>query len=132
MSSITGSYDGEGSNVTGALAVAPPPDVAAGGPDPSKSGQGRSGMIPIDRRRRLRVSSEGARAAVAINVSGGDQILTSYARGVYVSAAGNIVGRLADDTADQTFANLVAGLYYPFCFALVRQTGTTATGVLLL
>jgi hypothetical protein len=141
-SGISGNYEGEGPNVAGGAGaqqpVAIPPDVAARGyGDATKAaaalqnGQGKDSMVSVDRRSRLRVSSEGARSGTAINVGAADQVLTVYARGFYVSGNGNIVMRGPDDTADQTYTGVVAGQYYPFCVALIRKTGTTATGNLL-
>jgi hypothetical protein len=130
---IEGRYDGEGSNVSGALSVAPGVDVPAQGTGDgfTATGQGRAAQIAVDRRSRIRVSDEGARSAAAISVGGGDQILTKYARGVLITTSGTIVGRLVEDTADQTFAGLVTGNVYALCFALIRQSGTTAAGLLL-
>lgn len=129
---IAGSYDGEGPNVGGGLAPATPsPDAGLTGPNPTTTGQGKMVMAAMDRRRRVRVSSEGARTATAISVGGGDQVLKTYARGVYVATGGTLVCRLADDTADATFTGLLGGAWYPFCVSIVRASGTTAVGVLL-
>jgi hypothetical protein len=127
---ITGTYEGEGPNVAGALKVTLPVDVAAQGTS-TTTGQGRTASVKVTRRQQLRVSSEGGRSSAAINVGGGDQVLTNCARGVYIGTAGNLVGRLVEDTADQTWSNLAAGTIYPLQLALVRQTGTTAAGNLL-
>jgi len=137
---ISGSYDGEGVNVSAASATAPgpPPGVS---PDvwaqtnalnnSKTGGQGRTAMMRVDRRGRLRTSSESARSGTAIAVGGGDQILAVCSRAVYISGTGAIVIRLADDTADITLSGLVVGTVYPLAIALIRQSGTTATGVLL-
>lgn len=123
MPDISGNYEGEGINVS--------PAGPAIRLDIGKDGiKGNVSMATIDRRRRVRVSNEAARTATAINVGGGDQILAQCSRGVYVSANGNLVVRLADDTADATFTGVLAGNWYPFAIAIVRQTGSTATGVL--
>lgn len=129
---ISGTYEGEGPNVSGTLSTANVPDVQAASTNATTTGQGRGASIAADRRRRLRVSSEGARAAVAIAVSSADQQLANYSRGVYISTGGNLVVRLVDDTADATFTGLVAGQWYPLCVAIVRKTGTTAAGLLLM
>jgi hypothetical protein len=50
-------------------------------------------------------------------------------RGVYITGAGNIVGKLLEDTADRTFAGLVAGQQYALCFKSI--TSATATGFVL-
>jgi len=136
---IGGNYDGEGPNVAAASATNPGPIVQSpdiwaqtnGLNNNKNGGQGRFGFIRIDRRGRLRTDSEPARSGVAINVGGGDQILGVDARALYVSVAGTLVVRMADDTADITLSNLVAGTVYPFAIALLRATGTTAQGVLL-
>jgi hypothetical protein len=94
-------------------------------------GQGRTGMMRVDRRGRLRTSSESARSGAAIAVGGGDQILAVCSRAVYISGTGALVIRLADDTADITLSGLVVGTVYPLAIALIRQAGTTAAGVLL-
>jgi hypothetical protein len=51
-----------------------------------------------------------------------------YPRALYVAVAGDIVGRLAGDTADVTFSAAGAGVL-PLRFAIIRKTGTTATGL---
>jgi hypothetical protein len=122
---LEGSYEGEGTNVGAGL-----PSIAAVPDAPARPAQPND--VTVDRRRRLRTSSESARDATAISVGGGDQTLSVAARGVYIGTAGNLVVRLVDATADTTFSNLSAGSYYPFAIAIVRQTGTTAAGVLLL
>jgi hypothetical protein len=137
---ISGNYDGEGPNVAAPSTTAPGPVTAS--PDAWATrgslnngitgGQSINAMVPVDRRKRLRTSSESARGGVTINVGPGDQVLTVCSRALYVSIAGNIVVRLADDTADVTLSNLLAGVVYPLAIAIVRQTGTTASGVLLL
>lgn len=68
--------------------------------------------------------------SLTLNVGGGDHVPTDLPNGFHCNAAGNLVGRLANDTADRTFA-LLAGCLYPYRFALVRQSGTTATGIFL-
>lgn len=130
MEQISGTYEGEGSNVAASNAIAPVPDVSTPSTATNK-GQGRTAAVAVTRRRQLRVSSESARASLALNIGGGDQVLAQAARGFYCSGAGNIVGRLIEDTVDQTFSGLSAGTVYPFAFAVIRATGTTATGQLL-
>jgi hypothetical protein len=128
---VTGTYEGEGSNVSGALSVAIVPDVAAQNKQRTTTGQGSTAGVTVDRRRRMRVSSECARSGLAISYGGGDQVLTSCARGVYITTGGVLVLRMTDDTADLTFSGLLAGQYYPFAIALIRQTNSTAAGILL-
>jgi hypothetical protein len=138
-SGISGNYDGEGANVAPQSPTTPGPIVAS--PDKwaqtnalgnkLNGGQGRQVMATFDRRGRVRTSSESARSALAVNVGGGDQVLGVCARALYVSVTGTIVVRLADDTADVTFANLTAGVVYPLAIALVRSAGTSGSYVLL-
>jgi hypothetical protein len=132
---IKGVYNGEGANVTGSLkqaALTPniPARVVVNNPT-NPTGAKEVSQIPIDIYGRLRTSSEPARDGTAISVGGGDQTLTQGSRSVYVGTAGNLVCRLVDSTADVTFTGLLAGQVYPFAIAIVRQTGTTAAGVLL-
>ena len=131
MPDIVGTYEGEGPNVLGTLNDTLVPDVQAQSTSATTTGKGRSTVFAADRRRRLRVSSEGARGAVAINYSGGDQSLAKYCRGVYISTGGNLAVRFADDSADVTLVGLVAGQWYPFCLAIIRQTSSTAAGHVL-
>lgn len=137
---ISGSYDGEGVNVAAASATTPGPapgvsaDIWAqtnGLNNNRTGGQGRQGLCRVDRRGRLRTASEAARSGTAISVGGGDQVLGVCTRWLYVTTTGTVVVRLADDVADTTFAGLVVGTMLPLAIAIVRQTGTTATGVLL-
>jgi hypothetical protein len=138
-SGISGSYDGEGPNVAAKSATAPgptaqvSPDIWAQGAalNSAPGGQGRQGMCRVDRRGRLRTADEAARSGTAISVGGGDQILNVCTRWVYIASTGNLVVRLADDTADTTLSNLPVGVMLPLAVAIVRQTGTTAGGVLL-
>jgi hypothetical protein len=141
MEQVAGTYDGEGSNASGGVAVPAPinaaPPGTANGPmtpqqtvDQAKKATGRTDPVAMTRVRQLRVSSEAARSSAALNVGGGDQVLTNVARGFLCTTSGNLVCRFIDDTADQTIA-LTAGNIYPFMIALIRQTGTTVAGTLL-
>lgn len=130
-SGITGTYEGEGPNVSATLKTVTIPDVGGKGNN-TTTGQGAQVGATMTRRRQLRVSSEGARAAIAINYGGGDQTLTNYSRGVYITTSGTLVVRLADDTADATFSGLLAGQWYPLCISIIRQTSSTAAGLLLM
>lgn len=134
---ISGSYDGEGLNVSAKSATAPGP-VAQQSPDvwaqgaatgTAPGGQGRQSLMRTDRRGRLRTSSEAARSGTAISVGGGDQVLSVCTRKIWIGTAGNLIVRLADDTADVTFTALAIGVY-DLAIAVVRST-TTAAGVLL-
>jgi len=130
---IVGGYDGEGLNVTGTKKVTAldldvgASTVASG----ANGGQGASAMVKVTRRRQLRVSSESAQAGVAISYGGGDQVLSNCARGVYITTGGTLVIRMKEDTADLTFTGLIAGQYYPLAIALIRNSGSTAAGILL-
>lgn len=128
---ISANYEGEGPNVSGALKNTLPSDAAASGPNPTTTGAGKQLLLKADRRSRLRTNSEGVRSMAAINYGGGDQILTNVARAVYITTGGTLVLRCAEDTADQTVTNLLAGTVYPFHVALIRQTNSTAAGFLL-
>ena len=70
-------------------------------------------------------------ATVAINVGGGDQTITATAPidRIYVGGAGAIVARLRGDAADRTWT-VIAGQYLAGDFGIIRQTGTTATGLI--
>lgn len=136
---IGGDYNGEGPNVAPKSATGPGPIAAS--PDVwakrgtlnngISGGQGIGATVPVDRRGRLRTSDEPARSATALNIGGGDQQLSVYARYFYCSANGNLVCRLADDAADVTFTGMVAGATYPISISIVRASGTTVSGVLL-
>lgn len=139
MSGIAGNYDGEGPNVAPKSATAPGP--VAKSPDVwakrgalnngIPGGQGIGGTVPVDRVGRLRTADEAARSGTAISVGGGDQVLGVCTRWVYIAGTGNLVVRLADDSADVTFATIPAGTMLRIAAAIIRQTGTTATGLLL-
>jgi len=131
MSTIQGNYEGEGANVSGSAAKTLVGDVPATNTATSTGPAGTMQSVAIDRRRRLRVSSESARSAVAINYGSGDQILTYASRGIYITTTGNLAVRFADDTSDVTLTGLNAGQWYPFSVAIVRQTSSTAAGFLL-
>lgn len=137
---ISGSYDGEGPNVSAASATAPgpaptaSPDVWAqtnGLHNGNNGGQGRQAMMRVDRRGRLRTAEESYRQGVALNVSVADQALPVCARGFYANTVGDLVVRLADDTVDTTFLAVGQGFVISLAIAIVRKTGTTVTGVLL-
>lgn len=52
-------------------------------------------------------------------------------RGIWVGVGGDIAGRLADASTDQTFT-LAGGMSHPLVFQYVRIAGTTATGLKVL
>lgn len=130
MPTIQGTYEAEGPNVSGAAQKALTGDVPAMNTMSSTGPGGNQQSVAIDVRRRLRVSTEAARAGVAISVGSADQVLAKATRWVYIGTTGNLVVRLADDTADVTLSNVPVGLYQ-LAVAIVRKTGTTAAGVLL-
>jgi hypothetical protein len=136
MSGISGSYDGEGPNIvpvniqTGMQPQPIPPDVGLTGPNPNLTGGTRISYFRMDRRGRLRVSNESVRSSVAINVAAADQALTVCSRWLYVGVTGNLVCRLQDDAADQTFSNLAVG-WHQLAIAVVRKTGTTIASSVL-
>lgn len=123
---VMGTYEGE------TLAV---PDVANASTTVANSGKGRTTAVSVDRRRRMRVSSEGARSAVAL--TGSAQTFTNAnglaiaTRGIYVSAGGSITGRFADDSADVTLSALTAGQVYPFALISITSVAGGLTGVAL-
>ncbi len=142
MEQIAGTYEAEGPNVTGGVAAVPDINAAPSGAtnapetpqamaDRTLKAQSKTVSVAITRRRQLRVSSESATADDTINYSGGDQVLTNVSRGLYIGAAGNLALRLKDSGADQTYSNLPAGFILPVCVAVIRQTGSTAEGIIL-
>lgn len=131
MPTIQGNYEGEGANVSGSAEKALPGDVPASNTMTSTGPSGTQQSVAIDRRRRLRVSSEAARGAAAINYSGGDQVLTKASRGLYITTSGNLAVRFVDDSGDVTLTGLLQGQWYPFAVAIIRQTSSTAAGFVL-
>lgn len=142
MDQFSGTYEGEGANIVATVPKPPAVNAATAGgtnapqtaqttADTANKARGRQTYVAVTRRRQARVSSESARDETPINVGGGDQVLSNVGRGVYISGSGNLVCRLEDASADSTFSNLAAGQVYPFAVAIIRQTGTTATGNVL-
>jgi hypothetical protein len=68
------------------------------------------------------------RASEPIVLTTDDATPSAQPRGVWVSAAGTIVGRLVDDNADSTWLHVPVG-FFKACFSVVRKasSGTTAT-----
>lgn len=50
-------------------------------------------------------------------------------RAIMVGSAGNITGRLLEDTVDTVFVGLQPGVVYPLRFDLIKATGTTAGNI---
>jgi hypothetical protein len=76
-------------------------------------------------------ASDPAMGAVAISYGSGNQTLATYSRGIYIGTAGNLAVTMLDGN-DVTFENLAAGQVYPFAVKVIKQTGSTAAGVVLL
>jgi len=76
-------------------------------------------------------STFGATGGVAVDVFGGDQALGRTARAFWIGGAGNLALTM-DDGSALTFTALPAGFLLPVQATVVKQTGTTATGVLAL
>ena len=75
-----------------------------------------------------------AKDAVAISYGGGDQNLGATrgpGRALYISSAGNLVVRMTHSATDITLTGLLAGTIYPISVALIRQTNSTAAGLVL-
>lgn len=68
--------------------------------------------------------------AVIIDYSGGDQTLSVYARGVFISTAGNLKVDMLDGQT-VTFLSLPVGIHR-ICFRKIYQTGSAAAGLVLL
>lgn len=80
----------------------------------------------------MRFDPGSAKHSVAVNISSTDHDVGANlgpANGIYIGGAGALVCRLAGDAADVTFANLSAGVLYPFAVSIVRKTNTTATNM---
>jgi hypothetical protein len=76
-------------------------------------------------------ASDPATGAVAIDYSGGDQVLAEYSRGIYISTAGDLAVVMANGDA-VIFEDLAAGQVYPFSVKQITATGSAAAGVVLL
>lgn len=98
----------------------------------TRQAQGGNAEARVTEQTQLAISSESARDAVAISYGGGDQVLTNPGRGIYISGSGNLAVRLVDASVDTQFNGLLAGVVYPFMVAIIRQAGSSASGVVLL
>lgn len=76
-------------------------------------------------------AADPAMGGVAISYGGGNQVLATYGRAIYIGTAGNLAVVMVDGTA-VTFSNLLAGTVYPFAVRQITQAGSTAAGVVLL
>lgn len=122
---ITGTYEGEGPNVSGTLAVtANVADIPTQNKQRTTTGQGITAGVTVDIRRRLRTSNEAARGGIAINFSVSDQVFSKATRYLHVSTAGTLVVRFADDSADVTLV-LAVGVY-PYAIAAIRNSGSAS------
>lgn len=65
--------------------------------------------------------------AVAIDYSGGNQVLATHSRGIYVGVGGALAVTFIDGST-ATLTGLVAGTVYRLCVKQINQTGSTATG----
>lgn len=72
-----------------------------------------------------------AYGGVAINYGGGDQALTTWGRGIYISTGGALAIQMLDDSI-VTFSGLLAGAIYQLTVKKIFQAGSTAAGVVLL
>lgn len=52
-------------------------------------------------------------------------------RGLYVGVTGNITGRLVGSTVDRVYKNIQQGVVHPLIFQYIRNTGTTATDMVV-
>lgn len=69
--------------------------------------------------------------AVAISYGGGDQTLSVPGKGLYISTAGNLAVRLRSGATDTTLTGLLVGTVYNFEVVAIRQSGSTAAGLVL-
>jgi hypothetical protein len=80
-------------------------------------------------------SAGSGRFQETVDISGGDYTCPAaskpYIRGIAVNVSGFVVGRLIDDDVDSTWL-INAGMDRGLVFAIIRQTGTTATGIKLI
>jgi hypothetical protein len=134
---ISGVYSGEGPNTS----TAQPPL-----PNDQPNSAAPIGALDaaFDRRGRLRPSTESAKDATVMSfantLSGTVQQLPKASRGFYCSAAGTLQCILAETAGANTltgagsipFANLLAGVVYPFSISCAIASSTTCSGVFLL
>lgn len=78
---------------------------------------------------RIRTDVSSAFGAVVVDVSGGDQVIVSGCRGLWVGTSGDVVVDMPNATGI-TFADVVGLL--PIQVTKIYQTGTTASDVVAL
>lgn len=77
-------------------------------------------------------ASAAGRQSEAVELGSGDHTAGLAADAMFVGESGSLVCRLVGDDSDRTFASLVGGVVYPFAVSVVRESGTTCTGMILL
>jgi hypothetical protein len=86
-------------------------------------------MIPATQARETTESA--ARFSKSITPHDTNEVADYIPKGIWVGGAGNLVVQLYGDTADVTFTNVPAGTLLPLAVRLVKVTGTTATGLVV-
>lgn len=77
----------------------------------------------------MAVDSGPTRRSLAVTTS--DSAIQPVGRALFVGTAGNITGRLADDTVDVVYKGVAAGTVLPMQFSLIK-TATTAADMVIL
>jgi hypothetical protein len=67
--------------------------------------------------------------SLPLDIDSDDHTPDDVPNGFHCNTSGDLVGQLHGDTADRTFA-MLAGVYYPYRFTVVRDT-STADGLFL-
>ncbi len=80
--------------------------------------------------KQYKAASDPAIGVVAISYGGGDQVIVKASRGLYVTGAGTLVVTMADGST-ATLSGLLAGIVYPFAIAGITQSGSSASGYIL-
>jgi len=68
---------------------------------------------------------------LAVDVSAADAVLSTNCRGILIGVAGTLKLDFIDGSTVTT-GTLLAGTVYRFCAKKIYQTGTTATGIVVL
>ena len=71
------------------------------------------------------------KSAEAITPASGNVVLTRISRGLYVGVTGNVSVVFAGDNATTLLVGLAAGVWHPMQVQEVKQSGTTATSVVV-